>query len=725
MKFSVFTASTPDWTPSEAAETLAAQGWDGIEWRIVDDRPADGAEVPAERSFWAGNNSTWQFTGIRDQVGEIARITDDAGLEFSGIGGYSRPPTTTTSRRCSGDRRTRCRAGPGHDAEHGPRRNAPARPTPSCSTAPAPTSSGSAERAAELGVKALVELHHETITPSASAALRLIDGLDPAHVGVIHDLGNLVDRGARGPPRRVRTARRRTSRTSTSRTPAGSTPATPGRRVARSGGTSGRRCATGRPVSEYLTRPPRGRVRRMGDHRGLLHRPAARDPHRRRPGVPALARPGVGMTDRRPGIVHLGLGAFPRSHLAWYTAHTSGEPWGIIAFTGRSPAAAARAGRAGLPVHAGHPSRRPATAPSWSTRSWPPTRAATTRPGGRWSRPPRRRRHADGHRGGLPARVGRAGAAGRGAPRPPCRWRRAHRAGQSRQPDRTTAAVLRDAVLAAVDGRRPARLDRGERRVPELDGRPDHARDHRRRRRDAVANCRGALAGRPGPRRHRAVRRVGARGRLRRHRPTRVGDGRRPVRRRPHPVRAAEALAAERLALAARLPRAAARPRDGRRGHGRPGLPHGRSSSCGTRPPLELPLPDGRGHRRARGPASSGSPTRASGTRCGRSRPAARRSCPSASSTSLRHRLARDPSAGIGTGAATALAAWWLHVTEQPDLVDDPGAPGPDSDVHDVLAVVAPELDTTPVVAAVTAAADRIRTAAARARERSNGGVHA
>lgn len=91
----------------------------------------------------------------------------------------------------------------------------------------------------------------------------------------------------------------------------------------------------------------------------------------------------------------------------------------------------------------------------------------------------------------------------------------------------------------------------------------------------------------------------------------------------------------------------------------------------------------------------------------------------------MRHRLARDPSAGIGTGAATALAAWWLHVTEQSDLVDDPGAPGPDSDVHDVLAVVAPELDTTPVVAAVTAAADRIRTAAARARERSNGGVHA
>lgn len=52
-----------------------------------------------------------------------------------------------------------------------------------------------AERAAHHGVKALVELHHETITTSASAAFRLIEGLDPDHVGVIHDLGNLVIEG--------------------------------------------------------------------------------------------------------------------------------------------------------------------------------------------------------------------------------------------------------------------------------------------------------------------------------------------------------------------------------------------------------------------------------------------------------------------------------------------------------------------------------------------------
>lgn len=44
--------------------------------------------------------------------------------------------------------------------------------------------------------------------------------------------------------------------------------------------------------------------------------------------------------ERVPGIVHLGLGAFHRSHQAWYTQHagaTGSAPWGITAFTGRRP----------------------------------------------------------------------------------------------------------------------------------------------------------------------------------------------------------------------------------------------------------------------------------------------------------------------------------------------------------------------------------------------------
>lgn len=55
-----------------------------------------------------------------------------------------------------------------------------------------------------------------------------------------------------------------------------------------------------------------------------------------------LTRAGIGSGAAPPvRIVHLGLGAFSRSHLAWYTAHASDAPdWGIAAYSGRSAALA-------------------------------------------------------------------------------------------------------------------------------------------------------------------------------------------------------------------------------------------------------------------------------------------------------------------------------------------------------------------------------------------------
>ncbi|KQO62800.1 sugar phosphate isomerase/epimerase family protein [Curtobacterium sp. Leaf261] len=186
MKFSVFTASTPEWTPSEAASTLAAQGWDGIEWRIIDQ--ASGPDGPG---FWADNRATWPFTGLEDSLGEIARITAEAGLAYSGIGGYQlaadhdevlamlRATATLGARRV---RVTMPRTRTGE-------------PYPQLFDRTRADLEWVVDRASELGVKALVELHHTTITASASAALRLVDGLDPDHIGVIHDLGNLVIEG--------------------------------------------------------------------------------------------------------------------------------------------------------------------------------------------------------------------------------------------------------------------------------------------------------------------------------------------------------------------------------------------------------------------------------------------------------------------------------------------------------------------------------------------------
>jgi sugar phosphate isomerase/epimerase len=190
LKFSVFTASTPEWTPAEAAAHLAEQGWDGVEWRITDQEPSDPP------GFWAGNRATWAFTGLLDRLGEIAEVTDGSGLQYSGIGGYQQAgdhDAVETMLRATaelGAHQVRVTM-PQYRAE----RQRTGETYPEIFDRTRADLEWIVDRATSLGVKALVELHHMTITPSASAALRLVDGLDPAHVGVIHDLGNLVIEG--------------------------------------------------------------------------------------------------------------------------------------------------------------------------------------------------------------------------------------------------------------------------------------------------------------------------------------------------------------------------------------------------------------------------------------------------------------------------------------------------------------------------------------------------
>jgi sugar phosphate isomerase/epimerase len=184
MKFSVFTVSTPDWSPEEAATILAAQGWDGVEWRVTDQEPADNP------GFWAGNRATWPLETLERDLPEIARITREAGLEFSGLGGYVRCDNHDGVERmlaataALGASRVRVTVPAVGEMDYR-RAFAAARKD----------FEWVAERAAAHGVKALVELHHRTLTASASAAMRLIDGLEPDHIGVIHDLGNLVIEG--------------------------------------------------------------------------------------------------------------------------------------------------------------------------------------------------------------------------------------------------------------------------------------------------------------------------------------------------------------------------------------------------------------------------------------------------------------------------------------------------------------------------------------------------
>jgi sugar phosphate isomerase/epimerase len=184
VRFSVFTASTPQWAPHEAARQLAAQGWDGVEWRVTDQK-----DTP-EPGFWAGNRATWPLTGLEERLSEIAAVTRGAGLEFSALGGYVRSYDRSNVERmlaataALGAGRVRVTMPGTGDGRYRDLFAATRRDL-----------EWAAQRAEHHGVTILVELHHRTIVASASAAIRLVDGLDPTRVGVIHDVGNLVIEG--------------------------------------------------------------------------------------------------------------------------------------------------------------------------------------------------------------------------------------------------------------------------------------------------------------------------------------------------------------------------------------------------------------------------------------------------------------------------------------------------------------------------------------------------
>ena len=188
MKFALFSGSAPDWTPADLTARLASQGWDGVEWRVVDQKNA------AEPGFWAGNRATFPFTGIGGLADEINRVTSGAGLEHAGIAGYvpigerENVDTLLAATAAIGAKQVRVQV---PKAAPGTRYHALFAQTQA-------DAAHAAVRARHHGVKALIQIHHGNIVATASAAVRLLEGLDPAHIGIIHDLGNLTIEGREG-----------------------------------------------------------------------------------------------------------------------------------------------------------------------------------------------------------------------------------------------------------------------------------------------------------------------------------------------------------------------------------------------------------------------------------------------------------------------------------------------------------------------------------------------
>ncbi len=187
MKYAVFTVSTPELTQDQVVATLRDIGYDGVEWRVVD----QDAGSSSQPGFWAGNLATVPFSTFEQEAPAIRALTENAGLGMPGVGTYvmcddlAGVEAAIRGTKALGADQFRVRV-PNYDGL------APFKPI--WNTAQ-PQYREVVELARTNGVKVLLELHHRSIVPSASAARLFLDDLDPAHVGVIHDAGNMVYEG--------------------------------------------------------------------------------------------------------------------------------------------------------------------------------------------------------------------------------------------------------------------------------------------------------------------------------------------------------------------------------------------------------------------------------------------------------------------------------------------------------------------------------------------------
>ena len=186
MRFSVFTVSLPEWTPEEAVEHLAAFGYDGIEWRVVDQPPSDGPP-----GFWSGNRCTLPLRTLAADAPRVRALAAGAGLAVPNLGTYVSCLDADAVERALagavavGAPSIRVQV-PNYDGRE------PYLPLRDAALAAFDDVAGLAARH---GVRALVEIHMGTIVPSASATAQFCSRFDPRHVGVIHDAGNMVFEG--------------------------------------------------------------------------------------------------------------------------------------------------------------------------------------------------------------------------------------------------------------------------------------------------------------------------------------------------------------------------------------------------------------------------------------------------------------------------------------------------------------------------------------------------
>lgn len=190
MKLGVFTVSTPDWDPLDTLEELAAIGYDGVEWRVTQD-----TGDTSNPTFWSGNRCSMSAEDIIERAEELKLVAQKFEIEMPSLGAYiscdDLEQVDLHLKACAALGARNVRVGPGGYDNNGKYwdRFSQLRET----------YAKIAKMAASYGVRALIETHMGQMGPTVHKARAILEGLDPAAVGIMWDPGNQVLEGREVP----------------------------------------------------------------------------------------------------------------------------------------------------------------------------------------------------------------------------------------------------------------------------------------------------------------------------------------------------------------------------------------------------------------------------------------------------------------------------------------------------------------------------------------------
>jgi sugar phosphate isomerase/epimerase len=185
-RLSAYTISTPHMNPSEAAVSVKAAGYDGIEWAVHENR-SGGSRQPTRLH----RNDKGFILPTPEALSEARRISDDADLPISGLGMTG---TLCTPARVGEALRLAEIAGTSQLRLHGG------------STLEGQTYAEAYEETVRIceawskvakgtGVKGVLHQHWGTAIASAGQVYRVVSQFDPELIGCIYDPGNMAVEG--------------------------------------------------------------------------------------------------------------------------------------------------------------------------------------------------------------------------------------------------------------------------------------------------------------------------------------------------------------------------------------------------------------------------------------------------------------------------------------------------------------------------------------------------